>query len=257
MNTPVGPTPPGATDPGSPEPGDAAAEYVLGVLDAAARRSAESRLLREPAFAREVAEWETRLTPLIDEVVPVPVPYSLWPRIRAAAGIGPAIDRTERSGQRAAPRAGLWQSTPFWRWLSAGALAAAAASLFVLFFLPQVAPPPLPAAAPLVAKMVQDDGKALVLATVDVRHGTMVVQPTTVDIPQGRVPELWLIPPGDIPHSLGLLNPTRANSVVVPKELLAALGPRAVVAVTVEPPGGGPGGKPSGPIIAKGEISLL
>ena len=109
----------------------------------------------------------------------------------------------------------------------------------------------------MVAKMVQDDGKALFLATVDARHGTMVVQPTTVEIPKGRVAELWLIPLGDSPHSLGLLDPLKANSVVVPRNLVAALGPNTVVAVTVEPPGGGPGGKPSGPIIAKGEISLL
>ncbi len=80
---------------------------------------------------------------------------------------------------------------------------------------------------------------------------------TTVAIPAGRVPELWLIPPGGVPHSLGLLDPTKANSVIVPKDLIAALGPHAVVAVTFEPPGGGPGGKPSGPIIAKGEIALL
>ncbi len=45
--------------------------------------------------------------------------------------------------------------------------------------------------------------------------------------------------------------------MVVPRNLVAALGPNTVVAVTIEPPGGGPGGKPSGPIIAKGEISLL
>lgn len=125
----------------------------------------------------------------------------------------------------------------------------------MLLLAPQVRLPS-PAQA-MVAKMVQDDGKSLFLATVDARLGTMVVQPTTVEIPAGRVPELWLIPPGDMPHSLGLLDPTKANSVIVPKNLIAALGPHAIVAVTIEPPGGGPGGKPSGPIIAKGEISLL
>jgi len=257
MNTPIGPTAPGAAGSESSEPGDTAAEYVLGVLDAAARRIAEDRLLRDPTFAREVAEWETRLMPLIDEITPVPAPYALWPRIRVAAGFGSAVDRSEMSDARARPRAGLWQSAPFWRWLSVGTSAAAAASLFVLFFRPQVTPPPLSPAAPLVAKMVQDDGKALFLAIVDIRQGTMIVQPTTVEIPQGRVPELWLIPPGDAPHSLGLLDPGRANAIVVPKALLAAFAPHAVVAVTVEPPGGGPGGKPSGPIIAKGEIALL
>jgi anti-sigma-K factor RskA len=251
MNTPGGPAQPDA-----PDFADTAAEYVLGVLDARARRAAQERLPRDPAFAREVAEWEARLAPLIDDIVPVPVPYALWPRIRAAAGIGPAIDSAAPADPLARPRPSLWHSAPFWRWLSAGSLAAAAASLFALFFLPQVTPP-APRATAWVAKMVQDDGKALFLATVDLRQGTLVVQPTAVEIPQGRVPELWLIPPGDRPHSLGVLDPNRANAIVVPKELLAAFGPRAVVAVTVEPPGGGPGGKPSGPIIAKGEISLL
>jgi anti-sigma-K factor RskA len=232
-----------------PERADSAAEYVLGVLTAAERRVAENRIAQDPLFAREVAAWETRLMPLIDEIALVPAPFALWPRVRAAVGIGP------EPAAPAATRLTLWQSTPFWRWLSAGAFAAAAASFIAWYLVPRITPSPEP--PPLVAKMVQDDGKALFLATVDARHGTMVVQPTTVEIPQGRVAELWLIPPGDSPHSLGLLDPLKANSVVVPRDLVVALEPHAVVAVTVEPPGGGPGGKPSGPIIAKGEISLL
>ncbi|GAA0722042.1 anti-sigma factor [Dokdonella soli] len=232
-----------------PERADTAAEYVLGVLDGAERRAAAERIAHDPRFARAVAAWEARLTPLIDEVAPVPPPLALWPRIRAAAGLANA-DRPAQPTQRPT----LWQNTPFWRWLSAGAFVAAAACLAMVFLAPHPAPPP---AMPLVAKLVQDDGKALFLATVDVRHGTLVVQPTSVEIPAGRVPELWLIPPGDRPHSLGILDPARANSMVVSKDLIAALGPRAIIAVTIEPPGGGPGGKPSGPIIAKGEISLL
>ncbi|MEO7433482.1 MAG: anti-sigma factor [Dokdonella sp.] len=241
-----------------PEDIDFAGEYVLGVLGAADRAAAERRIAGDASFAREVADWESRLMPLIDEINPVPPPYALWPRIRAAAGL-PADPRAPATQVRAAEPAGFWQSAQIWRWLTAGGFAAAAASLVALFVVPQIAPPPVeaPASKPLVAKMVQDDGKSLFLATVDARLGTVVVQPTTVDIPANRVAELWLIPPGDSPHSLGLLDPTRANAVVVPKELIAALGPHALFAVTVEPPGGGPGGKPSGPIIAKGELSLL
>jgi len=250
MNTPGGPAQPDA-----PDFADTAAEYVLGVLDAHARRAVQARLARDAAFAREVAEWEARLTPLIDEIAPVPAPYALWPRILAAAGIADAGSEAS-AGQRVRPQSGLWHSASFWRWFSAGSLAAAAASLFALFFLPHVTPT-APRSMPMVAKMVQDDGTTLFLATVDPGQGTLVVQPIMVEIPQGRVPELWLIPPGDTPHSLGLLDPNRANAIAVPKDLLAAFGPRAIVAVTVEPPGGGPGGKPSGPIIAKGEISLL
>lgn len=243
--------------PDSPERGDLAAEYVLGVLDAAGRRTAAQRMAREPAFAYDVAAWESRLTSLIDEITPVPPPFALWPRILSAVGL-PADDRARTSSRRGEARPSLWQSAALWRWLTAGGFAAAAASIAMLLLTPQVVPPPqLPTTAPMVAKMVQEDGKSLYLATVDARLGTMVVQPTTVDIPAGRVAELWLIPPGGTPRSLGLLDSTKANSVVVPKDLIAALGPHAIVAVTVEPPGGGPGGKPSGPIIAKGEIALL
>ena len=241
----------------APKRGDLAAEYVLGVLGAAARKAAVQRMAREPAFAYDVAAWESRLTSLVDEIAPVPPPFALWPRILAAIGL-PAVQRARtNAARRDERRPSLWQSAAFWRWLTAGGFAAAAASFALLLLTPQVAPPPVSPATSMVAKMVQDDGKSLYLATVDARLGALVVQPTTVDIPAGRVAELWLIPPGDIPHSLGLLDSTKANAVVVPKNLIAALGPPAIFAVTVEPPGGGPGGKPSGPIIAKGEISLL
>lgn len=224
-----------------PERAAAAAEYVLGVFGAAERRAAEERIARDAVFAREVAAWERRLLPLIDEIEPVPVPPALWSRIRAAAGLAPDVPPAQ------SPTRPL-----FWRWLAAGAFAVALASLF---FVPRLTvPPPV---APMVATLVRDDGEALFLVTVEVRHGTMVVQPTTVEVPAGRVLELWLIPPGDSPHSLGIIDHGKANAVVVPRHLIAASGLRAVVAVTVEPPGGGPGGKPSGPVIAKGELLLL
>ncbi|MEO5623730.1 MAG: anti-sigma factor [Dokdonella sp.] len=252
-----------SSDSMTPERSDLAAEYVLGVLDAPLRRAATQRILREPSFAYEVLAWEARLMPLIDEVAPVPAPFALWPRIQAAAGMPndarsrtTDVRATARPDDRAQARPSLWQSTPFWRGLATAAFATAVASLAILFLVPRMAPVP-PPSAPMVAKLVQDDGRSLFLATVDARLGTVVVQPTTVTIPAGRVPELWLIPPGESPKSLGLLDPTKANAVTVPKNLIAALGPHAIFAVTVEPPGGGPGGKPSGPIIAKGEIALL
>ena len=45
-----------------------AAEYVLGVLDAAQRREAQARIDRDPAFARLVSEWDARLAPMLDEL---------------------------------------------------------------------------------------------------------------------------------------------------------------------------------------------
>jgi anti-sigma-K factor RskA len=251
MNTPASDT---LREP--PEGSLTAAEYVLGVLDAGARRAAEARLAREPAFQYDVAAWQSRLAPLIEEIVPVPVPFALWPRIQAAVGIA-STTRTSPATDTSTSTS-LWQSLGLWRWLTAGGFAAAAASLAALFLAVQPTVPPVaPAAHELVANMAQDDGKTLFVATIDATSGKLVVLPISVSIPAGRVAELWLIPPGGVPHSLGLLDVQHAQPVQVPADLRASLGAKAIVAVTIEPPGGSPSGKPTGPIIAKGEIALL
>src|SRR5688500_1225061 len=58
-----------------------AAEYVVGVLDAESRPAACRRIAADPAFARDVAYWETRLTPLADSVPTVEPRRNLWSEI--------------------------------------------------------------------------------------------------------------------------------------------------------------------------------
>ena len=69
--------------------------------------------------------------------------------------------------------------------------------------------------------------------------------------------ELWLIPPGDKPHSLGLIDPNRPVTIKVPKDLLRAVSNEAVLAVSLEPLGGSPTGQPTGPVIANGKLASL
>jgi anti-sigma-K factor RskA len=92
---------------------------------------------------------------------------------------------------------------------------------------------------------------------VDARHGTvlMVPVPSAPDA-QGRAAELWLIPPGQAPRSLGAVSINRAHTVAVPAALRADLTGQAVLAITLEPSAGIPHAAPSGPIIAKGAIRL-
>lgn len=233
-----------------PEGALTAAEYVLGVLDADARQRAAARAQRDPEFAADVRAWVRRLAPLLDEIAPVPVPFALWRRIQAAAGIAAPEQKTPGAADSS-----WWQSLPLWRWLSVAGFAAAA-GFAALFFAARVSMPPqrMPE---LVATMAQDDGKALFTATIDASTGKLVVLPLGLSIPADRVAELWLIPPGDKPHSLGLIDARHARPVVVPAALRSALAAKTLVAVSLEPPGGAPHGQPTGPIIAKGEISLL
>ncbi|MCY7353632.1 MAG: anti-sigma factor [Lysobacter sp.] len=252
-----------------PPEGDVlAAEYVLGVLDADQRRIAMQRVQTDLQFAGEVAAWERHFSPWLQSIAPMAVADHIWPRIQQTLGLlGPMrADRTTTPPASAS----WWDSVGVWRWLSAGGFTAAAASLFAMMIntqRPQSAPTPAPpiatvpvpapamAVPDMVATMAADDGGTAFVANIDSQHGKIMMVPVSVDsIPAGVVPELWLIPEGGAALSLGLLDPTRAHSVDIPESMRDAMSATSLLAVTLEPPGGAPGGKATGPIIAKGGI---
>ncbi|MGE8216258.1 Anti-sigma-K factor rskA [compost metagenome] len=251
-------------DDGQPPSADIlAGEYVLGVLDAAQRSEAERRIASDPGFARLVSQWENRLAPLLASLGSAPVPAHLWPRIRTSLG-WPSVEAR-------APRA--WQRTGFWQGMTALAAVVALVAVFSRRELEPVAPvappvavtptaPPTPAepeqATKPVTPLLHDDGTPGWLASVDKAQGKvlMVPVPAAADA-AGRAPELWLIPAGGTPRSLGLVSINRAHTVSVPDTLRDALVNGSVLAITLEPASGAPQGIPTGPIIAKGDIATL
>jgi anti-sigma-K factor RskA len=247
MNTPVD----GSDDLGGQEPPTddlVAAEYVLGVLDAGARLAAESRTLTDRAFAELVTGWQRRFAPLALELRPMEVPSRVWIRIQERLGWPPAEVAVSR----------VARSLSFWR-LAAGVAATVALGLFVVDFVPRWTAPKVSEAqlAKAVTTLSRDDGSPGWLATVDARRGTllMVPAPSAPDA-QGRAAELWLIPPGQAPRSLGRISFDRADTVAVSAILRADLTGEAVLAVTLEPAAGIPHAAPTGPIVAKGAIHL-
>ncbi|MGH8062935.1 MAG: anti-sigma factor [Pseudoxanthomonas sp.] len=246
-----------------PEDDVLAGEYVLGVLDAQQRRVVEQRIASDASFATEVVAWENHLMALAAEIAPVSVPDYVWARISSALGFSPPPRRAVES-----ERGSFWNNVGVWRWLSVGGFATAAVcaiALLTTLRTPQtvappqvvVAPPVVEEPVPMVSTLARDDGKPGFVATVDKRSGRMTVTPLQPVIEPGRVQELWLIPADGTPRSLGIVSAERAQSGLVPEEWLALLDARAILAITLEPPGGGPGGKPSGPVTAKGEMALL
>ena len=69
--------------------------------------------------------------------------------------------------------------------------------------------------------------------------------------------ELWLIPQGGRPHSLGLIQPGQPIRLTIPPELSGSVIKDATLAVSLEPPGGSPTGQPTGPVIAAGPLLAL
>jgi anti-sigma-K factor RskA len=222
-----------------PEDEFLAAELALGVLTGAERASAQARVAREPAFAAMVAAWEARLSPWAAEIGEVAPPPHVWDKI--AQALPPAR----------APRAGLWQSLSFWRALSfaTGGLAAACAAGLIYFAT-------LSAPAPLVAA-IDGGGHHHFVATIDAGRATIAVVPAAYSADATRVPELWLIPADGKPRPLGLLRADRTVTITIPAALAPHATSSAVLAVSLEPPGGSPTGQPTGPVIASGKLTAL
>ena len=215
-----------------------AAEYALGVLDGTDRAIAEQRIVRDRRFAHLVAAWEQRLAPWTAEIPEMLPPPQLWNRI--ASALPPQ-----------APRAGLWHSLAFWRGLSlaAGALAAACVAALIYFGA-------FTQTEPFVAT-IEGGGQRHFVATIDAKRGTVAIIPAAFRSDATRVPELWLIPPDGKPRSVGLLRADAPVMLTLPGELAGLVKNNAVLAVSLEPPGGSITGLPTGPVIGSGKLTNL
>jgi anti-sigma-K factor RskA len=229
-----------------------AGEFVLGVLDTAQRRQLQARMATDRAFAARVAEWERRFAPLLSHIPPVEAPPQVW------AGVCARLGWTAHAAETAPD--GFWQRLNFWRGatLLSCVLALAAVAFSVERSLnptPQtIAGQTEPAAKP-VTPLQHDDGTPGWLASVDAARGTVLMVPVpAAPDPQGRVPELWLIPAGKAPVSLGAVSINRSHTVPVPQGARAALVAGSILAITLEPAAGIPHAAPSSAVIAKGTI---
>jgi anti-sigma-K factor RskA len=247
-----------------------AGEYVLGVLDAAAMLEARRRASRDPAFARLVEEWSTRLAPLNDELGDEDVPAHVWPKVRTRLGWSPVGEGRDAAGPKLA----------FWRGAAAAGFAMAAALAVVAVMRPglqpQATPAPIattPAPAPVptdvardglqdlpllpVTKLVQDDGSPAFLASIDRDTGGMWLVPMPGVTKTGdRLPVLWLIPEGGRPRVLGFVNVKHSHWVDVPKDLRGELAGGSTLAITLEPASKEPPSAPSSTPVAAGGITL-
>lgn len=222
-----------------------AAEFVLGVLDPAEWEAAQARLSSDPAFAEEVSAWEARLGPLADEVPPTPAPDAVWHRIAARL-----LVRDTRPAPLRTRQAGLWESLAFWRAFAGLATAASVALAIALAVLPA----PREAQGPvLMAALAPAGSQGAFLISIG-PGDALVAHPVSLDAPPARVPELWLVRAEGDPLSLGVLAPGERTVATLPPQLSAGLREGATLAVTLEPPGGAPEGRPTGPIIAQGPL---
>jgi anti-sigma-K factor RskA len=230
-----------------------AAEYALGL--ATGRDAARAaRLVREdPEFRTEAAKWVARLAAMLVEADPVDPPHALWARIErqlgaraAAANDNAAMDRQLR----------LWRGTA----ALMSALAACFALLLVFRPVEQVAvpgpvPAPVQASAPMVAMVGEDQHDMMIVANWDPAQRQLVLA-VAGNMPHdpGKSHEIWIIPPSGGPTSLGTMPDEKKMRMDLAERLAELLSQGATIAVSLEPPGGSPTGKPTGPVMWSGKL---
>jgi anti-sigma-K factor RskA len=211
-----------------------AGEYVLGVLPSEERAAVERRLLDNPGLAARVAAWQDRLAPLAEDLAPETPRPQVWQQIRHSLGTA-----------RREPPAPWWNRLGLWRgW--AGLATAVALGLLAMVL---AEPSPSPR---LFAVLTAEDGRPVWLVSAAADERELGARQLAESLQPGRVPELWLLPTGANPVSLGLLDPGTTNLRTLERMPPGALSAGALLAVSLEPPGGSPTGLPTGPVISKG-----
>lgn len=204
------------------------AEYVLGLLPPDVARQVAVRLAAEPALRAEYLRWTERMAGLLDEIPEVAPPARA--KTALTARLFPGRERqVARRGR-------------FWLGLLTGT---ALAGLALVVVTPVLRPLP-----PTYQASLGAEGAAVRLAVAySERSGELSLTGIAGAAPQGRDFQLWLIPSGQPPVSLGLVPATATARLVVPEALRGALA-GGVLAVSEEPAGGSPTGLPTGPVLA-------
>ena len=237
-----------------------AGDYVMGLLDGAEHAAAEQRLATDPSFAHAVSAWRARLADLDLTAEETPPSPALWQRIADATRTAP-IDALP-SARAALRGATLWHDIKFWR--VAGIGGGLAALLFAVIMIGALTTSrhlrhdliALAQSKPVyVAVLVNDATKeagAIVNAFSNGRVELIPLRP--IEVPAGRTLQVWTLWDRGIgPKSIGLTGQSRTLQLNL--ESLPETVQNQLFEITLEPEGGSPIGRPTGPILFKGNAA--
>jgi anti-sigma-K factor RskA len=232
----------------TPEERDAlAGEYVLGTLEAGAAREVERAIAGGDTELRDAVErWEARLAPLAALAPEEAPPPGLWARIEAALqqpGAGTVVPLPQGPERRRPDR----RRPDPWRWLALGSGAVAAGLAAVLLLRPTPE-------APLMTVLLTSRDQPAWLVEAEPGGALRLAAVNRQPVPPDRTMQLWALPQGaTAPTSLGLISPEAGQYSVSTTAIRPE--PGMLIEITLEPPGGSPTGRPTGPILFIGRLS--
>ena len=211
-------------------------EYIVGTLRGAARRRFERALREEPRVAQRLRHWQD-MTPRYSTKAEVQPPRRVWSRLEKQLGLEEY-------------REPWFRRREFW-----AAVAAVAASIvLIVAFIHQVNEP-----ARGLVQLAELSGKdqSVHVTAHRSRDGRTLALTASEAMVAGtnQSYELWLIPAeGGDPVSLAVLGALDAR-FAINEDQRQRLRAGATLAVSIEPTGGSPTGRPTGLVILTGRIS--
>lgn len=206
-----------------------AAEYVLGTLRGPARKRFEQWRDSSPLIDRRVSAWEDRFVHLALALPPV------TPSPRTWEGIEKRIAAQAQAAKKPVPWRALAAALVMFAVIG-GVFTAWQSGMFI-------------ATSPLVT-IAQTDGKPL--WRIDITDDHKLIRATALNqsaLHPGKSLELWALPEGKAPVSLGVLPDNGRLDRELTLNQREALRVSAKVAVSLEPKGGSPTGAPTGPVL--------
>lgn len=224
-----------------------AAQFALGTLSGRARRGLARVARVDPVVARAIAAWEARLGTLADVVPGITPPPRVWEGIRSRLGLA----EPERPQRRL--RIPWWASLKLWQGLALASFVVAFA-LAVTMFAPRTERP----AEAIVVVLAGPDAKPVLIASAERGARYLTVKSLSpVSLAADRALQLWALPEGRDPQSLGLIPASGIGRVALPVPAGMAFQSVPALAVSLEPAGGSPTGKPTGPVLYSGGVQRL
>jgi anti-sigma-K factor RskA len=225
-----------------------AAAYALGTLIGRTRRRLDRIAQADPTVAAAIRSWEWRLAALTEGMPGITPSLYVWEGIRKRLGLSDGAAPTHTGA--AAP---WWASLSLWRGLALAGFALAFA-LGITLLAPTAERP----YEGVVVVLAGPDAKPAMVATAERGSRYLTVKAVApVDLPSGRALELWMLPDGRAPVSMGLIPAAGIDRLALRVPVGVALQDIPALAVSVEPAGGSPTGAPTGPVIYTGRVERI
>ena len=222
-----------------------AAEFALGTSPPRVRRRLATTARRDRVVAAALSEWERRIAVLADQVPATTPPPRVWRNIVARLGLEP-----DRASER---EVGWLRRVAFWRTFAIASLVG-----IIVLGVAEWRRAPVVVPAPLVVVLSGADAKVGLIATATRGQRYLTIKTVGNAKPGAdKAFELWALPQTGAPQPLGVIPQGDIVRVPLRNPVDETLSNITTLAVSLEPPGGSPTGKPTGPVLFSGPIERM